>query len=191
MNSFEGGQTEYDGHSIEELSEYLDRGRSPANKRIESSAKCRAALQQLEQLQDLGNRWFNDRVAAEAQHSESWIAGMLRAIAKYPRQGRHIPLPGSHAAAGLTISESALAGIVRTAEHMVPGVIIGRCRFRGEVAEAGAPILIEIDASVPFGVPITVVATRLREAIATTVHEQTGLNICGIDIRVRDLRQSA
>ena len=36
-----------DGHSIEELSDYLDAGRQPRNESIESSAGCQIALDSL------------------------------------------------------------------------------------------------------------------------------------------------
>lgn len=45
-----------DGHSIEELSDYLDSGRTPRNRSIEASPGCQSALQAMERLRDLAGQ---------------------------------------------------------------------------------------------------------------------------------------
>ena len=45
-----------DGHSIDELTDYLERGRTPADPSIEGSPACRNALRALERLRDLARR---------------------------------------------------------------------------------------------------------------------------------------
>jgi uncharacterized alkaline shock family protein YloU len=178
-----------DGHTIEELSDYLDSGRSPADPSIDESAGCQIALDALERLRALTPELFVSDTAAEPEADETWVQSILAGIALDARAGRRIPividLPGSDAG----ITEGAVRGVIRAAENTFPGVLIGRCRFEGDVTVPGEPILVRVDVSVAYGLPILDLVDLLRAEIATRLRAHTTLNVTGIDITVSDLRQ--
>lgn len=178
-----------DGHTIEELSDYLDSGRSPADPSIDESAGCQIALDALERLRALTPELLASDTAAEPEADETWVQSILAGIALDARAGRRIPividLPGSDAG----ITEGAVRGVIRAAENTFPGVLIGRCRFEGDVTVPGEPILVRVDVSVAYGLPILDLVDLLRAEIATRLRAHTTLNVTGIDITVSDLRQ--
>lgn len=177
-----------DGHTLEELSDYLDAGRSPADPSIDGSPGCRIALESLERLRNLTPELLATDTAAEPDADESWVRGILAGITLDARAGRRIPLRASAPNADLGITEGAVRGLVRAAEHAVPGVLVGRCRLDGDVSERGAPVLIRTEVSVPYGVPIPGLVDRLRAEIAARLAAHTELNVSGIDIVVDDIR---
>jgi len=177
-----------DGHSMDELADYLDAGRTPADPSIDASPGCRIALDALERLRRLGPALLDQDTAAEPQADESWVRSIIDGIARDARAGRRIPFPVAEPDDDLGITEGAVRGLVRAAGDAVPGVLIGRCRLDGDVTVAGAPIRIDVEASVPYGVPIAVLAERLRAEIGERLRTHTELNITGIDIVVHDVR---
>ena len=58
--------TDLDGHTLDELTDYLDAGRQPADRSIDESPGCQLALDALERLQGLGA----ELIAAEAKEKE-------------------------------------------------------------------------------------------------------------------------
>jgi uncharacterized alkaline shock family protein YloU len=178
-----------DGHTIEELSDYLDSERSPADRSIDESAGCQIALDALERLRALTPELLASDTAAEPEADETWVQSILAGIALDARAGRRIPividLPGADAG----ITEGAVRGVIRAAENTFPGVLIGRCRFEGDVTVPGEPILVRVDVSVAYGLPILDLVDLLRAEIAMRLRAHTTLNVTGIDITVSDLRQ--
>lgn len=179
-----------DGHTIEELSDYLDSGRTPANPSIDASAECQIALDALERLRALTPELIAADTAAESEADDNWVQSILAGIALDARAGRRIPisidLPGVDAG----ITEGAVRGVIRAAENAVPGVLVGRCRFDGDVTVPGEPVLVRVDVSVLYGLPIRGLIDRLRAEISVRLSAHTTLNVTGIDITVSDLRQS-
>ena len=178
-----------DGHNIEELSDYLDAGRTPANPSIDESAGCQIALDALERLRTLTPGLIAADTAAEPQPDESWVHNILAGIAMDARAGRRIPIIVEHSDADLGITEGAVRGVIRAAENMVPGVLVGRCRFDGDVTVPGEPVRVRVEASVPYGSPIPDLVDRLRSEISTRLAMHTTLNVTGVDITVSDLQQ--
>src|SRR5690606_11299665 len=116
-------------------------------------------------------------VAAEPGADEHWVQTVLSGIALDARAGRRVPLVATTppradldapdlGAADLGITEGALRGLVRAAEHAVPGVLVGACRFDGDIPVPRAPVRVEIEVSVPYGTPILDFTDRLRVEIA-------------------------
>jgi len=177
-----------DGHTIEELSDYLDSGRSPADPSIDESAGCQIALDALERLRVLTPELIAADTAAESEADEGWVQSILAGITLDARAGRRIPIvidpPGPDAG----ITEGAVREVIRAAENTVSGVLIGRCRFDGDVTVPGEPVLIRVDVSVPYGQPIPGLVDRLRTEINMRLSAHTTLNVTGIDITVSDLR---
>jgi len=177
-----------DGHTMDELADYLDAGRQPADPSIDASPGCRIALDALERLRRLGPALLDQDTAAEPQADENWVRSIIDGIARDARAGRRIPFPVVEPDDDLGITEGAVRGLIRSAGDAVPGVLIGRCRLDGDVTTPGAPIRIEVEASVPYGLPIARLAERLRTEIGERLRTHAELNITGIDIVVHDVR---
>lgn len=178
-----------DGHTIEELADYLDAGRRPRDASIEASPGCRLALDALDRLRGLTPELIDADTAAEPAADEGWVQKILAGIALEARAGRRIPLVAPDAHADLGITEGAVRGIVRAAENVVPGALIGRCRLDGDVTAAGGSVRVRVDASVPYGGPIPDMAERLRVEIAERLRRHTALNVTAVDVTVHDILQ--
>lgn len=177
-----------DGHSMDELADYLDAGRTPADASIESSPGCRIALDALERLRRLGPALLDQDAAAEPQADENWVRSIIDGIARDARAGRRIPFRVAEPDDDLGITEGAVRGLIRTAGDAIPGVLIGRCRLDGDLTVPGAPIGVRVEASVLYGLPIARLAERLRTEIGDRLRTHAELNISGIDIVVHDVR---
>ena len=176
-----------DGHTIEELTDYLEAGRTPRNASIEGSPGCMLALDALARLHALTPALIASDEAAEPQPEASWVEGIIAGIAMDARSGRRIPLAAPDDDADLAITEGAVRGLIRAAENVFPGVLIGRCVLTGDVTVPGESIGVEVDASVPFGEPIVQLAEQLRSEIAERLEKHTRLVVTGIDITIRDI----
>ncbi|MDR6868009.1 hypothetical protein J2Y69_002617 [Microbacterium resistens] len=181
------GPEDLDGHTMDELVDYLDAGRTPPDPSIEQSPGCRIALEALARLRSLGAELIDDDTAEEPPVEEDWVQRVLSGIALDARAGRRIPLdaPGPD---DLGMSEGAVRGLIRAAERATPGVIVGRCRLDGDLTTFDAPVRIEVEASLPYGEPIHDIADRLRATIDAELRRHTDLVVTGIDIIVHDLR---
>lgn len=183
--------TDLDGHTIEELTDYLEAGRRPVEPSIEESPGCQLALDALESLQGLGDELMDADTEAAPEADESWVDRILSGIALDARAGRRIPFESPDPDVDLAITEGAVRGIIRSAENAVPGVLVGRCRLDGDVAVPAAPIRIEIEANVFHGEPIPSLADRLRAEVGERLSSLTELNIVAIDIVIRDIQEVA
>lgn len=176
-----------DGHTIEELTDYLDAGRTPADASIDDSPGCALALDALERLRVLTPALMAHDEATEPAPEPGWIQSILSGIALDARSGRRIPLAEPEEGSDLAITEGAVRGLIRAAENVFPGILIGRCRLNGDVTDLDASIGVEVDVSVPFGEPIARLADRLRSEIAARLRVHTRLSVTGIDITVHDI----
>ena len=185
---FELEPEDLDGHTIEELTDYLEAGRTPSDPSIDRSPACRLALDALERLSRLTPDLIAADLAAEPETDESWVRRVLGGIVLEARAGRRIPLAPPQPNTALVITEGAVRGLVRGAENVVPGVLVGRCRFEGDVSVLGSPVRVLVDVSVPYGQAIPNLTARLRAEIADRLAAHTQLDITAIDITVRDVR---
>ncbi len=176
-----------DGHTIEELSAYLDSGRSPADPSIDSSPGCQLALASLQRLRRLAGSLLETQATSEPEPEESWVAGIVRNISREARAGRTIPIAHPDAAADLGITEGSVRGLIRAAGDTIDGLIIGRCRLEGDVTTPGTPITVTVDATVGWGASIPETTARLRAAIADSLARHTDLDVAAIDITVTDV----
>lgn len=178
-----------DGFTIEQLSDYLDRGRSPSDPAIEQSPGCQLALDALERLRALGPALVLSDASAEPPPDEGWVQQVLAGITQDARAGRRVPISSTASGADLGITEGAIRGLVHAAEREVSGMLIGRCALLGEITEAGQPVTVRVEVSVPYGEPIPALVARLRSAIAGRLAVHTTMALAGIDIAVQDVRQ--
>ena len=180
-----------DGHTIEELSDYLEAGRTPRNAAIEESPGCRLALDALERLHGLGGALMVTEESSAAPADEGWIDRILSGIAMDAQAGRRIPYAGGDPDVDFGITEGAVRGLVRAAEEAIPGVLVGRCRLDGDVTAPGAPVRVSIDASVRHGDPLRAVADRLRAEVDARLRRHTTLQVEAIDVAITDVREGA
>ncbi|KZX21222.1 Asp23/Gls24 family envelope stress response protein [Rathayibacter tanaceti] len=176
-----------DGHTLEELSEYLDRGREPYDPSIEGSAACRLALANLTRLAEVSARALRREADREPDRDEIWIAGLLEAIRSEVRSGRDIPVQHPDPTLRLALTEAAVRGMVRRAGDTMGGVIMGRCTLDGDVSTPGAVVRIDVTCALEFGLPVDAAADRLRERIRYALERHTELTIGAIDVTVDDV----
>lgn len=179
-----------DGHTIEELTDYLEAGRMPVNRSIEESPGCQLALDALERLHGLGAELVDADAAAAPAVDESWVDRILGGIAMDARAGRRIPFASPDPSVDLAITEGAVRGAIRSAEDAVPGLLLGRCRLDGDVTTPGAPIRIEIEANAFHGESIPGLVDQLRAEVHRRLSAHTELNIVAIDIAIRDIQEA-
>lgn len=181
--------SDLDGHTIEELSDYLDADRQPPDASIDQSPGCRMALDALERLRALAPSLLAADLAAQGPVDDRWVEGILSSIARDARAGRRIPLAlrGDTIDAGIT--EGAVRGLIRGAERAVPGAMVGRVRMDGDLTDATASVSVAVDVSVVWGQPIVALTSRLRTEIAERLRAHTTLRIAAIDISVEDVHR--
>lgn len=177
-----------DGHTLDELTDYLESGRQPENPSIEGSAGCQLALDALERLRGLGGQLIDADAAAMPEVDDSWVDRILDGIALDARAGRRIPFAPDEHGDDFAITEGAVRGLVRSAENAVDGLLVGGTHLRGDVSVIGAPIRLEIDVSAFYGASIPQAVERLRAEIDERLRRHTELNVVAIDITVRDIQ---
>lgn len=180
--------TDLDGHTLEELSDYLEAGRLPLDPSIEGSPGCQLALDALERLRGLGGQLIDADAAASPEVDESWVNRILDGIALDARAGRRIPFDEPDPTIDFGITEGAVRGLIRSAENAVAGVLVGRSTLDGDVTTAGAPVKISIEVNAVYGQSIPRVVESLRHEVAERVTRHTALNVVAIDITVRDIQ---
>ena len=177
-----------DGRTLDELSDYLARGRRPVDPGIEGSAECRAALAALERL-GATTRALLDEEAARTPVDDGWVGRIMDGIRLDVQAGRRIPVAHPDPAADLAVTEGAVRALVRGVGDAIDGVIVGRCRLAGEVETPGAPIEVHVEISVRYGEPLAAVADAVRDAVAGELSRHTELNVAALDVTVTDIRE--
>lgn len=178
---------ELDGHTMEELGDYLDRGRTPYDPSIENSAACRLALASLTRIHELAG----DGLAREAERApdrdEKWITGLLDTIKEEIVSGRDIPVGHPDPILRLALTEASVRSLIRRAGDTAGGVIMGRCTLDGDVTTPGEPIRVEVTASIEYGLSAHATADRLRLRIRRTLEQHTELAVSDIDVLIDDV----
>ena len=182
----EGLADDLDGHTIDELADYLDRGRTPMDPTIEVSSSCRHALAALERLRDLTDSLLTGD-GASAETDESWIESVMSRIAIDARAGADFTIARTSAGDEVVMTEGALRGLIRAAGDGLPGVLVGRIRFAGQLDAPGSDVIIALDVVVMHGTAIPATVRRLRSTIHQRLQDHTMLIEPRLDITVRDL----
>ncbi len=171
------------GYTLEDLSAYLDRGRTPAIAAIDTNAECQSVLASMQRMGALSR----DLVASESTRplDESWYDGLMREIMREFRAGSDIPLSSADPDAGIFVTEGALYELVRAAGDEVPGILVGRTRLRRD-EETGA-FDVTITVSVRFGERVDDVADAARAAVAAAIQSQGDLRVRSVDVTVDDV----
>ena len=170
------------GYTIEQLSDYLDGGRSPRIPAIEENAECRAVLDSLEHASALSRELVERDAATAPAGDPPWWDDLLRTVALEVRAGRDIPLASRDPRVSLAITEGAIRGLVRSAGDSVPGVLVGSCRISVE-----PPVDVAVTISVLFGAPVLASADLVRDRVAEALAAHTELDVGSIDVTVIDV----
>ncbi len=176
-----------DGFSLDELSDYLDSAREPVRLDIEESPEARHALARLERLRVLSGELLDADSATAASPDESWFQSIIRGLSREVRAGRPIPILSPDPAVKLTVSEGALRALIRDTGDSVPGAIVGRTRFDGDLTTPGAHVTVNIDLTAYAHIPLPDLADRIRAATADALHLHTDLTVAAINITVTDI----
>jgi len=176
-----------DGHTIDELADYLDRGMRPADPGIDDSPACQNALAAIVRLRQSSLGSLDAAAAAEAPADESWISGVLSNISLEARAGRDVPLRPAAPTERPVMTEGAIRSLVRGAGDTVPDAVVARCRLEGDVTVLGAPVRVVVEIAVRTGAAIPDVADRLRAVVAAELAAETDLVVEAVDVVVRDL----
>jgi uncharacterized alkaline shock family protein YloU len=173
-----------DGHTIESLSDYLDRGRLPRDASIEASAAAQHALAALSRLRSVAPRV----VAAGADHfapkNDNWISRILDQIGVQAHAGRDIPISHEVEGAILAISEGAVRALVREAGDLTDGLLVEKSRLDGDVESAGAPVDIRVVVSTFDSADAADVIAEFQERVRTTVQLHTDLVVASVTVQV-------
>jgi uncharacterized alkaline shock family protein YloU len=176
-----------DGRTLDELEDYLDRGRSPRDPAIEASAACRLALRALEQVRGLSLSALEDEAARVPTRDDSWIAGLLESIKAEVVGGRDIPLRHADPGVRLGVTEAAVRGLLRQVGDAVDGVVVRSSELDGDVSEAGAPIEVTLTMTARYGVPLRDAAQALRAAAVSALALHTELAVVAVHVEVDDV----
>lgn len=176
-----------DGHTIDELSDYLDAGMVPADPTIDDSPACQNALAAIVRLRSASLGSLDEAAKAEAPADESWIGGVLANISLEVRAGRDIPLRAAAPTEHPVMTEGAVRSLVRRAGDEVPGVVVSRCVLDGDVTELVSPVRVSVEIAVVAGHRIVPTAESVRRAVEDMLATQTDLTVEAVDVLVRDL----
>lgn len=171
------------GYSLEDLSAYLDRGRTPRIPAIERNAECQALMASMERMGRL-SREIVDAQAAEPL-AESWYDEIMREVMREFRAGRDIPLARTEDGTQLVVTEGALYELIRTVGDEVEGVLVGRVRI--DQPEPTAPLDVRVTVSVLFGYPMQDAVDRMRDGIRAAVERHGDLRVGRVDVTVGDV----
>lgn len=176
-----------DGHSIEELGDYLDNGREPRDPGIEDSPGCQIALDALARLRAESWAMLEVEALADRDRDQSWIQDVIANISRESRPGRDIPVRHPDPATRLHITEGAVRGLVRAAGDGTQGSLVGRVELAGDVTVPEQPITVTVTASAPFGPNLVVLAQLVRERIAAALRTHTELNVIAVNVAIENV----
>ena len=171
------------GYTLEQLGDYLDRGREPGIPEIENNAECRAVLDSLERFGTLSRDLVSRDAAAAPAIDESWFGALFAEITREVKAGRDLPLASNDPRTTLSITEGAIREFVRAAGDSIDGVLVGRCSL--DDTEGGVRVGISI--SVLLGVPVQAAAEAVRGAVYSELLKHTELQVESVDVTVTDV----
>ena len=175
------------GHSLEELSVYVDTGEFSDPGHLTECPECQAGLASLRRLAVLGDELVNADIAAAGSGTDDWMQSILDNLRLELRPGRDIPVRPDTPGDILTETEGSISALIRSAADSLPGTAAGKCRLEGDISTPGSPITVRVDVAVVFGHPLDERAAAVRRGIAATLARHTELNIAAIDVTVADV----
>jgi uncharacterized alkaline shock family protein YloU len=175
-----------DGHSVESLSDYLDRGRQPRDAAIESSPAAQHALAALSRLRAVAPRVIVADAEKFAPKNENWISRILDQIGVQAHAGRDIPIPHEVTGAILSISEGAVRALVREVGDNTEGLLVERSRLDGDVETLGSPVEVHVVVSTFEGYDTAAAVSDFQRRVVETLEKHTDLVVSNVTVRVHD-----
>ena len=175
------------GYTVDDLSAYFDRGRTPAIAAIDNSPECQAMLDSMERLGSLGRELLEQDVREHPTLEEGWLGGLLTSISREIKAGRDIPLSSPDPRATLAVTEGAVRELVRAAGDSVEGVFVGSCSLEGDVTAPGTGIRVALTISVILNSPVQELAESVRQRVYSELLAHTELTVDSIDVTVTDV----
>lgn len=175
------------GHSLGELSAYLDTGEFSDPGHLESCPECQSGLATLGRLSEFAGDLVHADLAEAGSGTDDWMQSILSNLRLELRPGRTIPLHSDNPADALSETEGAVTALIRSLVDAIPGTAAGKCRLLGDVTEPGAGISVHVDVAVVYGHHLEERATSVRGVVADALRTQTELNITGISVTVTDV----
>ena len=175
------------GYTLEDLSDYSDRGRTPAIPAIDDNAECQSVLASIERVGALSRDLVAKDAADHPALDESWFGSLFAAISSEAKAGRDIPLSSPDPRTLLSITEGAVRELVRTAGDGVDGALVGRCQLHGDLESPGTGIRVEISISVLLGAPVHEMAALVRQRVYSELLAHTELTVEAVDVTVADV----
>ncbi|MFJ6535961.1 Asp23/Gls24 family envelope stress response protein [Paenarthrobacter sp. NPDC091711] len=180
------------GHSLAELSTYLDTGEIADPAHLRSCPECQAGLASLRHLSELGSELLSSDLADAGSGHDDWMQSILDNLRLELRPGRNIPLRTENPNDTLWETEGAITALIRSVADALPGTAAGKCRLHGDLtggesSTSGAGIIVDVEIAVVYGHPMEERAAELRRELAKTLAFQTELTIEAINITVTDV----
>jgi hypothetical protein len=169
---------ELDGHTVDELSDYLEAGCEPPDPSIDDSPACRIALAALQRLRDLAGEYL-DGDPSEPEVGRDWISAVIAAIPIDARAGRRFPIPVEDPQVAAHVTEGAIRGLVRVVGDEVPGLLVGAVRVGSD-----EPVPLSIDVALVYGTVLTEAVDAFRNALRLVLPDHVPFALGRIDIDV-------
>lgn len=173
-----------DGHTIEELDDYLAQNRRPADPSIDNSPACQIALGALGRLREAARSLLAVR-PDDRRNEDDWIANAIASISLEAHTGRRFPLPFAIPNLRAVVTEGALRGLIRAVGDDVPGVLVGSVRI--DTDDPPRVAVLRITIAVEFGYPLLDAADLLRAALAEALPDHLPFVVDHVDVRVVDV----
>lgn len=169
------------GYTLEELSEYHDRGRLPAIAAIDGDPQCRAVLDSMDRLGALSRELVETDAAQGLE--ESWFEQIIGEVARESRAGRDLPLETGDDVT-VVVTEGAVRGLVRDAGDGVDGVLVERV----DVTVEDGRVDVALTVSVLYGLALAAVAAQVRAEVRAAIAGSAAWSVGEIDVTIDSLR---
>lgn len=173
------------GFTLDELGDYLDRGCQPCLEEIESSPEAMHALAQLRRIRDLTVDFVSD--GEDVDDQSPWWQSILSGITAETRAGRHISVHTEVLGAEHFITEGALKALIRDAGDAVPGALLGRIVFDGDVSDPHTELTVAIQVMVRPHTVIPTAVALIRQAAMDSLSRHTTARITAINVTIVDV----
>lgn len=175
------------GKTLDELSDYLERGRIPRDPAIETCPACLNAMDALERVGALSRDLLAGEAAQLPQPPESWFSTIMDSVRAELHSGREFPIEHPDPRVQITVTEGAVRSLLRATGDAIDGLYVGRTEIDGDAEVPGAPVRIRLTASVAWGMPMQELSAKLQELVRRALAEHTDLNVIAVDVAVEDV----
>lgn len=187
------------GRDIDEVWAGVDR---PATPHEQECPFCSAARESMRELgRATAELRTQDEEDPDLQAGPQVIARILDIARSEARRSRRLPLSKprrGQVVDELTVSEQAVAAVVRRTGDRYGGVQVRRCSIElvdttvpgdgtTSVESAASDVRVSLRVSVGADVSIPLLSAELRSAVMAVVEREVGMNVVGVDLVVEDV----